>query len=83
MMNPQLVSLGHDTLTPVYTSLLEPTTKKRKHSQDTSQVKCEPGLYLYLHYKTKSLPVCPCVCFRSGIPKVVDIGFLGVDINEN
>ncbi|XP_047038725.1 uncharacterized protein LOC124643720 isoform X2 [Helicoverpa zea] len=44
MINPQLVALGHETLTPVYTSLQEPSTKKRKHSQDTnSQVKCEPA----------------------------------------
>lgn len=44
MINPQLVALGHESLTPVYTSLQEPSTKKRKHSQDTnSQVKCEPG----------------------------------------
>ncbi|XP_068622001.1 uncharacterized protein [Battus philenor] len=36
MINPQLVSLGHDgaTLTPVYTNLQEPNSKKRKHSQD-------------------------------------------------
>lgn len=39
---PQSVSI-HETLTPVYTSLQEPTVKKRKHSQDGSQVKCEPG----------------------------------------
>nr|XP_026483514.1 uncharacterized protein LOC113391683 isoform X2 [Vanessa tameamea] len=44
MINPQLVSLGHETLTPVYTNLQEPSTKKRKHSQDiNSQVKCEPA----------------------------------------
>ncbi|KAL0809320.1 hypothetical protein ABMA28_011530 [Loxostege sticticalis] len=44
MLNPQLVALGHESLTPVYTSLQEPSTKKRKHSQDTnSQVKCEPA----------------------------------------
>ncbi|XP_068622000.1 uncharacterized protein [Battus philenor] len=42
MINPQLVSLGHDgaTLTPVYTNLQEPNSKKRKHSQD---IKCEPA----------------------------------------
>ncbi|CAG4949617.1 unnamed protein product [Parnassius apollo] len=34
MINPQLVALGHDTLTPVYTNLQEPSGKKRKHSQD-------------------------------------------------
>ncbi|KAI5632485.1 NDT80 / phoG like DNA-binding family domain-containing protein [Phthorimaea operculella] len=44
IINPQLVSLNHDTLTPVYTSLQEPSSKKRKHSQDVSQVKCEPAL---------------------------------------
>ncbi|KAM3955671.1 uncharacterized protein ACR2FA_010388 [Aphomia sociella] len=44
MINSQLVALGHETLTPVYTSLQEPNLKKRKHSQDTnSQVKCEPA----------------------------------------
>lgn len=44
MLNPQLVALGHETLTPVYTNLQEPSSKKRKHSQDVnSQVKCEPG----------------------------------------
>nr|XP_021206634.2 uncharacterized protein LOC101741591 isoform X2 [Bombyx mori] len=40
MISSQLVSLGHETLTPVYTSLQEPNVKKRKLSQDTSsQVK--------------------------------------------
>ncbi|XP_063632577.1 uncharacterized protein LOC134803707 isoform X1 [Cydia splendana] len=43
IISPQLVSLGHETLTPVYTTLQEPSTKKRKHSQDVSQVKCEPA----------------------------------------
>lgn len=44
ILNPQLVSLGHENLTPVYTNLQEPSAKKRKHSQDVnSQVKCEPG----------------------------------------
>ncbi|XP_053621930.1 uncharacterized protein LOC128681784 isoform X2 [Plodia interpunctella] len=44
LINPQLVSLGHESMTPVYTNLQEPSTKKRKHSQDTnSQVKCEPA----------------------------------------
>ncbi|CAH2988312.1 unnamed protein product [Chilo suppressalis] len=44
IINPQMVALGHDSLAPVYTSLQEPSTKKRKHSQDTnSQVKCEPA----------------------------------------
>lgn len=44
MINSQLVALGHETLTPVYTNLQEPSSKKRKHSQDiNSQVKCEPG----------------------------------------
>ncbi|XP_026322620.1 uncharacterized protein LOC113232191 isoform X2 [Hyposmocoma kahamanoa] len=44
IINPQLVSLGHDALTPVYTNLQEPSSKKRKHSQDVnSQVKCEPA----------------------------------------
>ncbi|XP_072948482.1 uncharacterized protein [Epargyreus clarus] len=44
MINPQLVSIGHETLTPVYTNLQEPSGKKRKHSQDiNSQVKCEPA----------------------------------------
>ncbi|XP_048004088.1 myelin regulatory factor isoform X2 [Leguminivora glycinivorella] len=42
IISPQLVSLGHETL-PVYTTLQEPSTKKRKHSQDISQVKCEPA----------------------------------------
>lgn len=47
MISSQLVSLGHETLTPVYTSLQEPNVKKRKLSQDTSsQVKCEPGNFL-------------------------------------
>ncbi|XP_049883679.1 uncharacterized protein LOC126379114 isoform X2 [Pectinophora gossypiella] len=44
IINPQLVALGHETLTPVYTNLQEPSSKKRKHSQDVSQVKCEPAL---------------------------------------
>ncbi|KAJ0182952.1 hypothetical protein K1T71_000928 [Dendrolimus kikuchii] len=39
---PQSVGM-HETLTPVYTSLQEPSVKKRKHSQDGSQVKCEPA----------------------------------------
>ncbi|XP_045457857.1 uncharacterized protein LOC123668107 [Melitaea cinxia] len=44
MINSQLVALGHETLTPVYTNLQEPSSKKRKHSQDiNSQVKCEPA----------------------------------------
>ncbi|XP_032525697.2 uncharacterized protein LOC116776581 [Danaus plexippus] len=44
ILNPQLVSLGHENLTPVYTNLQEPSAKKRKHSQDVnSQVKCEPA----------------------------------------
>ncbi|CAH0712941.1 unnamed protein product, partial [Brenthis ino] len=44
MINPQLVALGHENLTPVYTNLQEPSGKKRKHSQDfNSQVKCEPA----------------------------------------
>ncbi|XP_052738755.1 uncharacterized protein LOC112045120 isoform X1 [Bicyclus anynana] len=44
LINPQLVALGHETLTPVYTNLQEPSGKKRKHSQDiNSQVKCEPA----------------------------------------
>lgn len=44
IMNPQLVTIGHEPLTPVYTNLQEPSVKKRKHSQDVnSQVKCEPG----------------------------------------
>ncbi|KAI8433369.1 hypothetical protein MSG28_015410 [Choristoneura fumiferana] len=42
-ISPQLVSLGHEPLTPVYTNLQEPSSKKRKHSQDVSQVKCEPA----------------------------------------
>lgn len=46
IINPQLVSLGHEALTPVYTNLQEPSSKKRKHSQDVnSQVKCEPGKF--------------------------------------
>lgn len=46
LINPQLVALGHEALTPVYTNLQEPSGKKRKHSQDiNSQVKCEPGKY--------------------------------------
>ncbi|XP_060808876.1 uncharacterized protein LOC106143034 [Amyelois transitella] len=44
LINPQLVALGHEALTPVYTNLQEPNAKKRKHSQDAnSQVKCEPA----------------------------------------
>ncbi|CAK1546547.1 unnamed protein product [Leptosia nina] len=39
LMTSQLVSLGHD-VTPVYTNLQEPGSKKRKLSQD---VKCEPA----------------------------------------
>ncbi|CAG9135137.1 unnamed protein product [Plutella xylostella] len=45
IMNPQLVTIGHEPLTPVYTNLQEPSVKKRKHSQDVnSQVKCEPAV---------------------------------------
>lgn len=52
MINPQLVALGHETLTPVYTNLQEPSSKKRKHSQDiNSQVKCEPGKIDFLKYQ--------------------------------
>ncbi|KPJ18399.1 Myelin gene regulatory factor [Papilio machaon] len=42
LINPQLVTIGHEgaTLTPVYTNLQEPSSKKRKHSQD---IKCEPA----------------------------------------
>ncbi|XP_026734504.1 uncharacterized protein LOC113498623 isoform X1 [Trichoplusia ni] len=55
MINPQLVALGHENLTPVYTSLQEPSSKKRKHSQDTnSQVKCEPAAL-----SPESLPHAP------------------------
>lgn len=43
LINPQLVGMGHENLTPVYTNLQEPSGKKRKHSQDNSQVKCEPA----------------------------------------
>ncbi|XP_061728088.1 uncharacterized protein LOC133533140 isoform X2 [Cydia pomonella] len=51
IISPQLVSIGHETLTPVYTTLQEPSTKKRKHSQDVSQVKCEPALSPETHVR--------------------------------
>ncbi|XP_041970512.1 uncharacterized protein LOC121726930 [Aricia agestis] len=42
MLNPQLVTLDQEPLTPVYTSLQEPSGKKRKLTE-SSQVKCEPA----------------------------------------
>lgn len=40
--SPQLVAISHEGLTPVYTSLQEPNSKRRKH-EDSQNVKCEPG----------------------------------------
>lgn len=43
LINPQLVPLSHEPLTPVYASLQTDTCKKRKLSQDVKcKVKCEP-----------------------------------------
>lgn len=54
LITPQLVALGQESLTPVYTSLQEPNMKKRKHEND--QVKCEPAALSPESHLTRQAP---------------------------